>query len=362
MSSPREEKKEDKKDTAKNLTPQGEKKEKEPFAEVVKNLVVDGSTRRYLSVRKFWLKLCKRPGVLMMLFIAVGFFTFVVGLVIMSNFMEKCISEVMPCPMDSPGSCRCSIRAADGSCWRRMTPAMRCYRSNMVIKWGICQGVYETKLCGTTQDEVDGAMEAIATAVTELHPTFTGTCNMAYERENDRCRLPVPRMDLRPFEASDCCRSPLQTCELDIDCCNCGQESPLCSKPLRCISSQLRGNATSGQTDCELNEDACVSFSFPGCTGEVESCFSQDLDTGRSPQSQECCSQGICTGTDVCRPQCNVGGLLEGCPCVTDTTGYCIVRQCVSTPEFFQFGGVEKYLRDRGATRISLCKTDNCNQ
>jgi hypothetical protein len=40
----------------------------------------------------------------------------------------------------------------------------------MSVDWGICQGHYETKLCGTSQSEVDTAMRTIASSYTELHP------------------------------------------------------------------------------------------------------------------------------------------------------------------------------------------------
>ncbi len=85
----------------------------------------------------------------------------------------------------------------------------------MVVKSGICQGNYETRLCGKSQAEVnallaglggggplgsqkevdalmdgqvDELMAGLGTATTELHPNNNGTCNMSYVLENSRCR------------------------------------------------------------------------------------------------------------------------------------------------------------------------------
>jgi len=309
----------------------------------------------------------QRPGAFFLLFGSLVTLGCVIVLVIMSNFMSKCNSDVMPCPLDAPGSCRCAMRTADGSCWQTMEPAMKCFKSRMVIGWGICQGIYETSLCAETQADVDAAVSAIGTSYTELHPEGTSTCNLVLERENVRCQLPRASRSVRPLRLTECCKAPLQTCATDLDCCNCGQESQKCLKPLECVTSLLGANSTVGGRNsvrCGDEDDACVTYSFPGCSNTPQACFDVRPNLAISPRDEACCKDGSCAAKELgrCRSVCNSGGLLEGCPCVKVDGGDCLVRRCVTTANFFPQGGVEAYLRSQGATNIFVCKEDNCNQ
>ena len=59
--------------------------------------------------------------------------------------MPKCNDVLMPCVVEGAGLGLCAVLAADGSCWVRMKPLMKCFTRAMNIKSGKCKGVYETR-------------------------------------------------------------------------------------------------------------------------------------------------------------------------------------------------------------------------
>ena len=69
-----------------------------------------------------------------------------------------------------------------------MTPALKCYPGSFSIKSGICLGYYETRLCATSQLDVDNAMTQMSSALFNLHPNSDGPCNVTIVDENVRCR------------------------------------------------------------------------------------------------------------------------------------------------------------------------------
>jgi len=263
----------------------------------------------------------------------------------------------------------CAARANDGTCWQRMEPALRCYRSTVVVKSGICQGNYETRLCARSQNEVDVVTESLGTSTTELHPNNNGTCNMSYVLENSRCRAPQARQERpgRPFVHHDCCRAPIQTCASDTDCCNCGQESQSCVDRLRCLSTQIgdNGTVTSESVECDGAQDACVQYSYPGCGGTDDQCSNPERLEPVDPLigDTSCCDHPNPELRCACRQVCSgvLPGEFAGCPCLLDKVG-CLKRECVQTNLYFAEGGVEKFLFDQGARNIKLCYADNCNQ
>jgi len=79
-----------------------------------------------------------------------------------------------------------------------------------------------------SRSQVDNAIKDIADTVTKLHPNLQGACNVTFVQEGARCSIPYARQDSREFDHLSCCRAPMQTCVNDLDCCNCGIESPVC--------------------------------------------------------------------------------------------------------------------------------------
>jgi len=122
------------------------------------------------AVRKFTHNL----GPCIVLFGAMLFLILVVALILLGMVQPKCFSNILPCAIEEVGKCLCSVRGADGTCWQRMTPAMKCYRSTQVISSGLCQGIYMTGYCSDSQQKVDDAIYDIALAVTDLHPNLQG--------------------------------------------------------------------------------------------------------------------------------------------------------------------------------------------
>mmetsp|Transcript_55356 Transcript_55356/g.129548 ORF Transcript_55356/g.129548 Transcript_55356/m.129548 type:complete len:322 (-) Transcript_55356:13-978(-) len=309
----------------------------------------------------------KRPGPTILLCGGFLFFMLVVSLLLLGALQPRCNSKTMPCVINEQGGCLCAARAADGTCWQRMEPALRCYRSTVVVKSGVCQGNYETRLCARSQDEIDLITDGLGTSTTELHPNNNGTCNMSYTLENSRCRFPQARQDApgRAFVHGDCCRAPLQTCASDTDCCNCGQESQQCVARLRCLSTSFgdNGTVTSDSVECDASQDACVQYQYPGCRQDEELCTSPLARVPMDPTNPNsaCCDSANPNLRCDCRQTCQATGEFPGCPCFQRKEG-CFRRECVQTSLYFSEGGVEQFLRNQGARNIKLCYDDNCNQ
>jgi len=310
----------------------------------------------------------KRPGPTILMCGGLLFLLLVVCLLLLGAFQPRCNAENMPCVINEKGGCLCSARAADGTCWHRMEPALKCYRSSVVVKSGICQGNYESRFCGKSQEEVDLITDGLGTATTELHPNNFGNCNMSYVLENSRCRFPQARQETppgRPFVQTDCCRAPMQTCSSDTDCCNCGQESQACVSRLRCLDTRIGPNGTviSPSIECEAAMDACLQFEYPGCLGREQQCTDNTLIPYDTTLDPSCCEHEDPARRCECRAGgiCNSGNEFEGCPCFETRVG-CFRRTCVQTSLFFADGGIERVLEDMGARNIKLCYGDNCNQ
>ncbi|KAJ1479498.1 hypothetical protein T484DRAFT_2866567 [Baffinella frigidus] len=300
-----------------------------------------------------------KPGVSLLFGGALLFLCLMFGFLIVGNVLTKCNSEVMPCTLAQQGSCLCSVRAADGTCWVRMEQTKRCFKSTMQIKSGVCEGAYETGLCAAIEEEVIQTLDNLATAITELHPSAFGTCNVSFSRENDRCRLPVPVQEEREFYHPECCRAPVTTCENDFDCCNCGQSAPVCAPPLSCqVTGMHNGSILAVSTPCESTMDACASFIYEGCgesTCQSEKAI-QPYGKDRALDAACCDIPGNCT----CRAPCQPLSEFPGCPCLATRQG-CVRKQCVQSESYFAEGGVEQVLLDLGAHAVKLCYTDNCN-
>lgn len=298
-----------------------------------------------------------KPGASLVLGGSLLFVLIMLFFVLLGNLLPTCNSVIMPCTLSEQGSCLCSVRGNDGTCWLRMKQTKRCFKSTMQIKSGVCEGSYETSLCATNQEEVDIALNNLATAVTELHPMAEGTCNVTYTRENDRCRLPLAVQKERAFYHPECCRAPVTTCANDLDCCNCGQSAPVCSPPLKCMITGMRnGTMVSESTECDPIMDACATFIYAGCTESTcdDNAFTIPMDPLADPA---CCSiPGNCTCRRACQPLSD----FPGCPCLGTVAG-CVRKQCVQSDRYFADGGVSEVLTDLGAHAVKLCYSDNCN-
>jgi len=216
------------------------------------------------------------------------------SVLLIATYMPRCNVFTMPCQIQPQGEGvssldLCAVQAKDGSCWRRMTPLMKCYTRSFSVKSGLCTGTWETSLCAESEEEVDLHLNRIGNAMTDLNTKSDGTvrvCNVTTTRENERCRMPLVRQDGFEAAKTDCCRAPLPTCANDMDCTGCGALSPVCAPPLRCMSTILlpeSNNATAEiSIPCEPEEDACVAYSYAGCNGvSGDDAESATCDNGR---------------------------------------------------------------------------------
>ncbi len=215
----------------------------------------------------------------------------VCSVLLIATYMPRCNVLTMPCQIQQAGEGAqaldlCAVQGKDGSCWRRMTPLLKCYTRSFSVKSGLCTGTWETSLCAESEEEVDLHLSRIGDAMTDLNTKSDAqVCNVTTIRENDRCRLPLVRQEEYEAAKTDCCRAPVPTCANDIDCTGCGALSPVCAPPLRCMSTvQLpeSNNATVERSiACEPEEDACVAYGYVGCNGVQGDVEGATCDNGR---------------------------------------------------------------------------------
>jgi len=55
----------------------------------------------------------------------------------------------------------CSVMGADGTCWVRMQPVMKCFTRAISIKSGMCKGTFQTSLCAPSSQDVEEALFAL---------------------------------------------------------------------------------------------------------------------------------------------------------------------------------------------------------
>lgn len=309
----------------------------------------------------------QRPGPCIMVAAGFLFVLLIISIVMLGLLQPRCFSSILPCAIEEVGKCLCSVRGTDGTCWQRMTPAMKCYKATQLISSGVCQGIYMTGFCARTQEAVTEAVDLIGVGFVDLHPNLAGQCNLTFVQEGSRCALPYVRQDAREFDQTDCCRAPMQTCVSDLDCCNCGIESPDCLPTIQCrVTKYGPDGTTSNSQTCDVTEDACLSYTYPKCRGLPEECDDTEMnipysyDGGVTEGDNACCEAGTCPCRSVCAKERQVEGW-PGCPCVQGANG-CEKKTCIKSSDFYVEGGIQHKLRQLGATDVRLCFTDNCNQ
>jgi hypothetical protein len=126
------------------------------------------------------------------------------SVILLGVLQPRCSSKDLPCRMDGNDGCLCAVRGADGSCWLRAQPALKCFKVAHRIQSGVCQGLYMGGYCAKDLVSVNDAVAKLTESFLSLHPNIAGRCNMTFASADQRCSLPKTRQDSRCAACSTC--------------------------------------------------------------------------------------------------------------------------------------------------------------